>query len=98
MVKDSNKSIGLLGGSFDPAHKGHLEISKIAIRKIKLNKVLWLVTRKNPFKKKPFYSLQLRLYYAKKIAKNEKRYFYPTKTFFFHISSHQNQFLVTFEI
>ena len=73
MVKDSNKSIGLLGGSFDPAHKGHLEISKIAIRKIKLNKVLWLVTRKNPFKKKPFYSLQLRLYYAKKIAKNEKK-------------------------
>ena len=76
MVKlENNKKIkvGILGGTFDPAHKGHLEISKVAIRKIKLNKVLWLVTRKNPFKKKPFYSLQLRLYHAKKMAKNEKK-------------------------
>ena len=73
MVKSSNKSIGLLGGSFDPAHKGHFEISKIAIRIIKLDKVLWLVTKKNPFKKKPFYSLQQRLYRAKKIASKERK-------------------------
>ena len=73
MVKASKKSIGLLGGSFDPAHIGHLEISKIAIKKIKLNKVLWLVTKKNPFKKKPFYSLQQRLYLAKKITKKVKK-------------------------
>ena len=39
MVKPSNRSVGLLGGSFDPAHKGHLAISKIAIKKIKLSKV-----------------------------------------------------------
>ena len=35
------KYIGLLGGSFDSAHKGHLGISKIAIKKLKL-KVYWL--------------------------------------------------------
>ena len=73
MVKASNKSIGLLGGSFDPAHKGHLEISKIAIKKIKLDKVLWLVTKKNPFKKKPLYTLQERLNKAKKLTKNKKK-------------------------
>ena len=73
MVKASNKSIGLLGGSFDPAHEGHLKISKIAIKKIKLNKILWLITKKNPFKKNPLYSLQERLNRAKKLTKNIKK-------------------------
>ena len=53
MVKSKNE-IGILGGSFDPAHKGHLRISEIAIKKIKLEKVYWIVTKKNPFKKKTF--------------------------------------------
>ena len=57
MVKTSKKSVGLLGGSFDHAHKGHLTISKIAIRNLKLNKVLWIITKQNPFKGKAFYSL-----------------------------------------
>ena len=52
MVKISNKSVGLLGGSFDPVHKGHIVISKIALKKIKLDKIYWLITKKNPFKKK----------------------------------------------
>ena len=73
MVKSFNKSIGLLGGSFDPAHKGHLIISKIALKKIKIHKVLWVITKKNPFKKKAFYSLQQRIDLAKKITKNEKK-------------------------
>ena len=72
MVNTIKKSFGLLGGSFDPAHKGHLVISKIAIRKLKLEKVLWLVTRKNPFKKKPFFSLSQRINEAKRIIRGEK--------------------------
>ena len=73
MVNNTKKSFGILGGSFDPAHKGHLIITKIAIKKIKLNKVFWLVTKKNPFKKKSFYSLNQRMNYAKKITRGEKK-------------------------
>tara|TARA_B110000444_G_C18833435_1_gene594536 strand:- start:1182 stop:1340 length:159 start_codon:yes stop_codon:yes gene_type:complete len=44
--------IGILGGSFDPAHKGHLAISMEAKKKIGLKKIIWAITKKNPFKKK----------------------------------------------
>ena len=73
MAKIFNNSIGVLGGSFDPAHKGHLEISKIAIKKLMLSKVFWIVTKKNPFKKKPYFSVNQRLNQAKKITKNVKK-------------------------
>ena len=73
MVKTSKKSVGLLGGSFDPAHKGHLTISKIAIKNLKLNKVLWIITKQNPFKGKAFYSLSQRIQGAKLLAKNTKK-------------------------
>ena len=42
--------IGILGGSFDPAHKGHLAISKEAKRRFKLEKIIWAITKKNPLK------------------------------------------------
>ena len=45
-------SIGLLGGSFDPAHFGHLHISNIAISSLNLDQIWWLVTSQNPLKKK----------------------------------------------
>ncbi len=72
-MKTLNKTIGVLGGSFDPAHKGHLEISKMAIKKLMLSKVFWIVTKKNPFKKKPYFSIDQRLKQAKKITKNVKK-------------------------
>ena len=72
MVSSSNKSIGILGGSFDPAHKGHLTISKIALKKIKLDKIFWIINKKNPFKNKAYYSLEKRLYLAKKITNSVK--------------------------
>jgi nicotinate-nucleotide adenylyltransferase len=73
MVKLYNKSIGILGGSFDPVHKGHLAISNIAIKKVKLNKIYWIITKKNPFKKKVLFSLNNRIKLAKKGAKNYKK-------------------------
>ena len=68
----SKNEIGILGGSFDPVHKGHLQISKIAIKKIKLKKVYWVVTKKNPFKKRPFFSLKQRLAKIKKLVGKSK--------------------------
>ena len=73
MANIRKKYIGLLGGSFDPAHRGHLGISKIAIKKLKLKKIYWVITKKNPFKKKTFYSLDERIKYAKKITKTQKK-------------------------
>ena len=71
MVSSKNE-IGILGGSFDPVHKGHLQISEIAIKKIKLKKVYWVVTKKNPFKKRPFFSLKQRLTKIKKLVGKSK--------------------------
>ena len=73
MVKIYNRSVGVLGGSFDPVHKGHLIISKIALKKIKLNKIYWIITKKNPFKNKAHLSLEKRLKLAKKVSKNQKK-------------------------
>ena len=73
MANIQKKRIGLLGGSFDPAHKGHLSISKIAIKKLELKKIYWVITKKNPFKGKTFYSLDERIEYSKKITRTQKK-------------------------
>tara|TARA_B110000444_G_C18709322_1_gene532936 strand:+ start:187 stop:501 length:315 start_codon:yes stop_codon:yes gene_type:complete len=66
-LDSKNNKIGILGGSFDPAHKGHLAISKEAIKKLKLKKIIWAITKKNPFKKKSSVNLLTRIKYCKKI-------------------------------
>jgi nicotinate-nucleotide adenylyltransferase len=42
--------IGLLGGSFNPAHEGHLHVSDVALKRLGLDHVWWLVTPQNPLK------------------------------------------------
>ncbi len=42
--------IGLLGGSFDPAHEGHAHITREALKRMSLDQVWWLVTPGNPLK------------------------------------------------
>ena len=49
-AKFSDLTIGLFGGSFNPAHKGHLELSQYAIDKLGLDQVWWLVSPQNPLK------------------------------------------------
>ena len=69
MKNNKNKKIGILGGSFDPAHKGHIKISIEAKKQFKIDKIIWAITRKNPFKSKSFFELKKRITFAKKIAK-----------------------------
>jgi len=64
--------IGILGGSFDPAHKGHLAISKETAKRFKLKKIIWAITKKNPFKKKSNLNLSNRIQNCKKILKKIK--------------------------
>ena len=78
MQKPSKKNytkVGILGGTFDPPHKGHLHISKIALRKLKLNKLIWVVTKKNPLKQKPHLNAKIRIKLSKKITNREKKIF-----------------------
>ena len=67
-----NNKIGILGGSFDPAHKGHLAISKNAKKKFKLKKIIWAITNKNPFKKKSHTSIIKRIQKCKKFTKSHR--------------------------
>ena len=46
----SKKRIGLLGGSFNPPHEGHIHISKIACDRLCLDEVWWMVAPANPLK------------------------------------------------
>ncbi|MDC1280028.1 nicotinate (nicotinamide) nucleotide adenylyltransferase [Pelagibacteraceae bacterium] len=79
MVKLENKlspkkiKIGILGGTFDPAHKGHIEISKQAKKRFGLKSIVWAITRKNPLKDESKSNLRNRIEFAKKII-GEKNY------------------------
>jgi len=72
-LKKNFNRIGVLGGSFDPPHIGHLYISKQSLKKIKLKKVIWLITKQNPFKKKPSLDIKTRIKLSKGILKKEKK-------------------------
>ncbi len=62
--------IGILGGSFDPAHKGHLAISKEAVKRFELKQIIWAITKKNPFKKQSTVTVATRIKNCKKITQN----------------------------
>ncbi len=72
-AKSENKNkIGILGGTFDPAHHGHIKISKEAKKRYGINKIIWAVTKKNPHKSKTSLSLSKRIKHAKKINLKNK--------------------------
>ena len=65
--------IGILGGSFNPAHKGHLYISNLALKLLQLDEIWWLVSPQNPLKHNVVQnSMKKRLYSAREISKGYK--------------------------
>ena len=73
MVGTNKKKIGILGGSFDPPHQGHLKISKIALNNLSLDSLYWCVTKKNPLKDKAFFPLLVRIKKSKSLTSKVKK-------------------------
>ena len=49
-MKDRRRTVGLLGGSFDPPHAGHVHVTQEALKRFGLDQVWWLVSPGNPLK------------------------------------------------
>lgn len=65
--------IGLFGGSFNPAHRGHVQISETALRRLALDEVWWLVSPQNPLKSKAVMAeFDVRLAAARRLARHPR--------------------------
>jgi nicotinate-nucleotide adenylyltransferase len=64
--------IGLLGGSFDPAHEGHVHLTREAIARMGLDQVWWLVSPGNPLKARQPAPMAERLARARAIMPDPK--------------------------
>jgi nicotinate-nucleotide adenylyltransferase len=63
--------IGLFGGSFNPAHQGHRESSLLALRRLRLDRIWWLVSPGNPLKdQRALAPMAVRLEAARKLARH----------------------------
>ncbi|RVU36686.1 nicotinate-nucleotide adenylyltransferase [Hwanghaeella grinnelliae] len=66
--------VGLLGGSFNPAHDGHLHISREALKRLRLQEVWWLVSPQNPLKdREGMAPLADRMASAKAVSAGDRR-------------------------
>ena len=68
----SGLRVGLLGGSFDPPHAGHLHISRWAMRKFHLDRVWWLVSPGNPLKSEGPAPMGRRLEACRRVAEHPR--------------------------
>ena len=66
------RKIGLLGGSFNPPHAGHLHISKRAIKVLDLETVWWIISPQNPLKKEYSQTFSTRVKACNKILRTTK--------------------------
>lgn len=65
--------IGLLGGSFDPAHEGHVHITREALKRMGLDRVWWLVSPGNPLKARQPAPMAARIAHARALLKGDPR-------------------------
>ncbi|UWQ15438.1 nicotinate-nucleotide adenylyltransferase [Aliiroseovarius sp. M344] len=68
----SGQVIGLLGGSFDPAHRGHVHITREALKRFGLDRVWWLVTPGNPLKANGPAPIDLRVQHARQMMQHPR--------------------------
>jgi nicotinate-nucleotide adenylyltransferase len=72
-MAEPGERIGLLGGSFNPAHDGHRRISLAALARLELDRVWWVVSPGNPLKSHgELVSLSERLEQARKVANHPR--------------------------
>ena len=63
----AGQRVGLLGGSFDPAHEGHVRLTEEALKRFGIDRVWWLVTPGNPLKAHQPAPLERRIAYAREL-------------------------------
>ena len=68
----AGQTVGLLGGSFDPPHAGHVHITREALKRFGLDQVWWLVSPGNPLKDKGPASMERRLAAAATIMQHPR--------------------------
>lgn len=64
--------IGLLGGSFDPPHPGHVHITLWALKAFRLHRVWWLVSPGNPLKKRGPAGMERRIAAAEALVRDPR--------------------------
>ncbi|MGR3364983.1 MAG: nicotinate-nucleotide adenylyltransferase [Maritimibacter harenae] len=66
------RRVGLLGGSFDPAHEGHAHITREALKRFDLDEVWWLVSPGNPLKENGPRPMEARLARARAVMQHPR--------------------------
>lgn len=67
------QTVGLLGGSFDPAHEGHVHITREALKRFGLSRVWWLVSPGNPLKAEGPAAMAARMARAREVLGGDPR-------------------------
>lgn len=71
-IAAAGQVVGLLGGSFDPAHEGHVHITRTAMKRFGLDRVWWLVSPANPLKKRGPAPLADRMAKARQVMRHPR--------------------------